>query len=108
MGGGGGHPDPEVRGRPGLNFFSTLRASVWSKNKGGGSPGPSPGSATGGIKATLASPHPLPPGKTWSCNVRIVFLQTNSALSKKRARLTVIDMTWALKLTSLPLQAESM
>ena len=29
-------------------FFSALRASFWSKNKGGwGPPGPSPGSATG-------------------------------------------------------------
>ena len=37
-GGGGGHPDPEIRGGPGLkkNFFSALRASFWSKNKGGG------------------------------------------------------------------------
>ena len=36
-GGGGSHPDPEFRGGPGLKeFFSALRASVWSKNKGGG------------------------------------------------------------------------
>ena len=38
---GGEHPDPEIRGvwsqKP---FFSTLWASVWSKNKGG--PGPLP------------------------------------------------------------------
>ena len=42
---GGGHLDPEIRGRPGLKkyIFSALRASVWSKNKGGG---PFPGSAT--------------------------------------------------------------
>lgn len=34
----GGHPDPEMRGGPGLkNFFS---ASVWSKNKGGKGDGP--------------------------------------------------------------------
>ena len=39
---GGGHPDPEIRGK------GTLQASVvWSKNKGGsGPPGPSPGFAT--------------------------------------------------------------
>ena len=42
VGGGGGkagpgHPDPEIRREPGLKFFfSALRASVWSKNKGGG------------------------------------------------------------------------
>ena len=51
-GGGRGHRDPEIRGvgSP-KNFFSALRASFWSKNKGGGGPpGPSPGSAT----ATLA------------------------------------------------------
>ena len=37
--GGGGHPDLEIRGRPGLKkIFSTLRASVWSKNKGGRTP----------------------------------------------------------------------
>ena len=31
---GGGHPDPETGGSP-KNFLSALRASVWSKNKGG-------------------------------------------------------------------------
>ena len=44
-GGLGGHPDPEIRGRPGLKkkFFSALRASVWSKNEvEGRPPGPSP------------------------------------------------------------------
>ena len=35
---GGGHPDPEIRGRAGLIFFPALRASVWSKNKGGPAP----------------------------------------------------------------------
>ena len=49
--GGGGHPDPKIRGDPlpPKNFFRPLRASFWSKNKGGGAPGPlvpSPGSAT--------------------------------------------------------------
>ena len=37
--GGGGHLDPEIRGegaRPQKNFFSALRASFWSKNKGRG------------------------------------------------------------------------
>ena len=35
--GGWGHPDPEIRGGAGLKkFFSGLRASVWSKNEGGG------------------------------------------------------------------------
>ena len=28
------------------NFFWPLQVSVWSKNKGGPTPGPSPGSAT--------------------------------------------------------------
>ena len=38
---GGRHPDPEIRGRGGgvdavsKFFFPALRASVWSKNKGG-------------------------------------------------------------------------
>ena len=32
---GGGHLDPEIRGaRSQKKFFSALRASVWSKNKG--------------------------------------------------------------------------
>ena len=38
-GGGGGELSfrPEIRGMPGLKKnFSSLRASVWSKNKGGG------------------------------------------------------------------------
>ena len=41
----GGHPDPEIRGMPSLKNknFSALRASVWSKNKGTGGGGGSPG-----------------------------------------------------------------
>ena len=42
---GGGHPDSEIKGGPGLkkNFFSDLRASFWSKTKGApGSPAPLP------------------------------------------------------------------
>ena len=42
--GGGGHPDPEIREGGGgrrsqEKFFSVLQASVWSKNRGGPSPG---------------------------------------------------------------------
>ena len=37
--GGGGHPDPEIRRRRGgqslKKYFPALRASGWSKNKGG-------------------------------------------------------------------------
>ena len=41
---GAGHPDPEIRGGPVSKkiFFSVLRASVWSKNKGGPGPAPAP------------------------------------------------------------------
>ena len=46
-GGGGG------RGRSPKKLFSALRASVWSQNKGGRPPGPSPGSVTAIIKATI-------------------------------------------------------
>ena len=36
-GGGGRHPDSEIRGGPGLKKnFLALWASFWSKNKGGG------------------------------------------------------------------------
>ena len=48
--GQGGHPDREIRGEGGglkKIFFSALWASVLSKNRGPGSPGPSPASATG-------------------------------------------------------------
>ena len=51
-GGGGGHPDPEIRGgnrSPKKIFFQPFRASFWSKKKWGrrpGPPGPSAGSAT--------------------------------------------------------------
>ena len=40
-GGGGGHPDPEIRGAGAVskNFFSALRASVWPKKRGGGGEG---------------------------------------------------------------------
>ena len=44
VGGGAGHPEPEIRAGPRLqkNIFSALLASFWSKNKvgGGGEPGP--------------------------------------------------------------------
>ena len=48
-GGGGGHPDPEIREGGGSvkKFFWALQASVWSKNKGGGGVGLSPGSTAG-------------------------------------------------------------
>ena len=50
VGGGGGRssrPCDKGRGRLQKNFFSALRASFWSKNKGGPGPrGPSPGSAS--------------------------------------------------------------
>ena len=43
---GPGHPDPSIRGEgpSQKKFFSALRASVWSKNEGGGwrPPGPVP------------------------------------------------------------------
>ena len=44
VGGGAGHPDPELEGGGSQkNFFSAPRASIWSKNKGGpGSPMPLP------------------------------------------------------------------
>ena len=37
-GGRGGHSDPEIGGPLSKNIFSTPRASVWSKNKGGPPP----------------------------------------------------------------------
>ena len=44
VGGGAGHPEPEIRAGPRLkkNIFSALRASFWSKNKvgWGAEPGP--------------------------------------------------------------------
>ena len=48
-GGGGGVIHTRIEGGPGLkNFFSALRASVWSKNKREAGPaGPFPGCATG-------------------------------------------------------------
>ena len=47
-GGGGGHPDPEIRGRSlQKTNFSALLASVWSKDRGAGPLGPFPGSVTG-------------------------------------------------------------
>ena len=41
-GGGGGHPDPEIRGRGPVSkkYFWALRASFSSKNKVGGGGGP--------------------------------------------------------------------
>ena len=42
-GGGGGHLDPEIRGAQSpKQFFLALRASFWSKNKGGRPLGPLP------------------------------------------------------------------
>ena len=47
-GGGGGHPDPEIRGRGPVSkkYFWALRASFSSKNKVEGGGGASPGSST--------------------------------------------------------------
>ena len=41
-GGEGGHLDPKIRRGRSKKFFSALRASVWSKNRGGGAGGPPP------------------------------------------------------------------
>ena len=47
MGGEGGGEREKVGGRSPKEVFLALRASVWSKNKGGGHLGHSAGSATG-------------------------------------------------------------
>ena len=51
-GGGGGHPDLEIKegGRPQKNFSRLFGPHFWSKNKGAG---PSPVSATGLIPNSL-------------------------------------------------------
>ena len=57
QGGRPSHPCLEIRGEPGLNFFSpALRASVWSKIKGEPCPHPPPplGSATGSACTSLS------------------------------------------------------
>ena len=63
-GGGGGHPDTEIRGDGLKKKFLALWASVWSKNKGG--PNPSPGSHTAYLNLlrnkTTAQMH-VNPGK---------------------------------------------
>ena len=48
MGGGGGHPDPEIRGggQSQKFFFRPFGPHFGLKIRGAGSPGPSPGSAT--------------------------------------------------------------
>ena len=53
-GGGGvsGHPDPEIREGAVSEFFFSLWASVWSKNKGGGA---FPGSSTEILQIDLHS-----------------------------------------------------
>ena len=45
---GGGHPDPEIRGMPGLKktFFRPFAPQFGLKIRGAGPPGPSPRSAT--------------------------------------------------------------
>ena len=65
-GGGGGHPDPEIRGVGAVlkNTFSALRASVWSKSNGGSRPPPRPpfGSATGWSRPSHSLEH-------WYCGL---------------------------------------
>ena len=53
-GGGVGHPDPEIRrgAQSAKKFYSALRASVWSKNKGWG--------GGGGFGGQQAPPLDLP------------------------------------------------
>ena len=56
----GGHSDPEISGEGGggadlQKIFSALRASFWSKNKGGRGPlGPFPVSATALLQGNLS------------------------------------------------------
>ena len=47
-GGGGGHLDPKIRGGAGFkkHFFRPFGPQFGSKIRGGGGPGPSPGSPT--------------------------------------------------------------
>ena len=62
---GAGHPDPEIRGGPGLQkkIFLALRASVWSKNKKAPPPwGPS-------LDPPLV---PLPPGDSFIAHQSIL------------------------------------
>ena len=57
---GGGHPDPEIKGgtRSPQKFFPALRASFFSKIRGGaGPPGPSPGSATDSCMPWISTQH---------------------------------------------------
>ena len=57
-GGRGGHPDPKIMGYPASKkIFSALWGSFWSKNKGGGPLGPSPGFATGGAMIWNSLPN---------------------------------------------------
>ena len=58
-GGGGGHPDPEINvgTRPPIKFFPALRASFFSKTRGAGAPGPSPGSATDSCMPWISTQH---------------------------------------------------
>ena len=51
-------------------FFSAIRVSVWSKNKGGGAPGPSPVSAS--AEGTFFEPCCFP----LSCSLLIVAKET--------------------------------
>ena len=78
--GGGRHPDPQIRGGPGLQkkFFSAFRSSDWSENKGGG----------------LGLPGTLPWIRHWiiikqELRHTICGEQTNSLFPALRPQLTV-------------------
>ena len=83
--GEGGHPDPEIKGGGAVlkAFFSALGALVWSKNKGGGGPGPpghSPGSATAESLSTTVLYSGLSRGRPYSTLHTKYKINSDSAL----------------------------
>ena len=82
--GGRGHLDPEIRG-PGLKkkFFSALRGSVWSRNKGKG-------------RAPWASP--LDPPLMSLCFSPIPYVSFGTQIAKEtKSQATVIATVYFLK-----------
>ena len=91
-GGGGGHPDPEIRGAD-SKFFSAIRASFWSKNKGvgAGTPWAPP------LNPQLVLVTKLPPPRS-NTNILDIALARGLKTKIKKTALNHITYRFSLRL----------
>ena len=94
--GGGDHPDPEIRGEGVCKkIFLALRASVWSKNKGGPAPpGTSPRSATAIERGVFAIAMIYHVGNYSAKNFRSDLTNLYGCLLPRKDVFNIITIVW--------------